>query len=127
MIPDDDDDVGSGANPDLPDAADPAKTKKRQISQKLKEEQNRNWWMAALGDEVGRRCLWNVLTSARTFEEPFAITGTGFPHHEATWFIAGKQKIGLDLYHTWLRLDPLAVSAMHRENDPRFIQTKEIR
>ena len=128
MSPDEDDDEsGDQLQPDLPDAADPAQTRKRQTKKALYAEQERLWWSQAMGHEVGRRCLWQVLVACKTFDEPFGITQTGFPHEQATWFIAGKQKVGLDLYHTWLRMDPTAVSAMHRENDARFFRTKDIK
>jgi hypothetical protein len=112
---------------ETPNAADPAQNKRRETKQALRQREERAWWQAALGTEVGRRCLWQILSAAKTFDEPFGVTDAGFPHPQATWFIAGKQKAGLDLYHTWLRLDPIAVAAMHREQDGRFIQTKEIK
>ena len=113
--------------PDLPNAADATQTKKRRLTQKMREREDNEWWLAALRSEVGRRCLWSLLSDAHAFEERFACGPNGFPQPEATWFQAGEQNFGLKFYHRLLMRDPLAVSALHRENDPRFFGTKEIK
>jgi hypothetical protein len=118
MSPDEDD---LGESPaDQPNAAEPKQVRKRRVTQKMRERDDARFIQDILKDEAGRRFLWAILTAAHTFEERFACGPNGFPQTEATWFHAGEQALGLRLYQTWLRTDPLAVAAMHRENDPRF-------
>ncbi|HQT65359.1 MAG TPA: hypothetical protein PLO16_12685 [Acidocella sp.] len=82
------------------------------------------FWHRVFADPVGRAEMWKLLTACHTFEERFACGPSGFPQPEATWFHAGEQSIGLRLYQTWLRLDPIAVMQMQTEHDPRFADPK---
>lgn len=113
----DDDDLG---NPEATDAANEKQVRKRRVTQKMREREDALFLLSLLRNEAGRRFLWGILTAAHAFEERFACGPNGFPQVEATWFEAGIQSLGQRLYQTWLRTDPLAVAAMHRENDPRF-------
>lgn len=108
------------ASEDQTSVAEPAAVRKRRVTQKMREREDARFLDTLLADEAGRRFLWRILTTAGTFNEPFAVGPNGFPQPEATWFSWGKKELGLNLYHTWLRTSPEAVSAMHRENDPRF-------
>ncbi len=112
---------------DIPNVVDEKAIRKRRLTQKQAERQDNDWILGTLRSEVGRRFLWNLLSACHTFDERFACGPNGFPQPEATWFEAGQQAFGLRLYHSWLRVDPLAISAMHRECDPRFKMTKEIK
>jgi len=107
--------------------AEPGQVKKRQTKQQLREKEDRLWISSVLAAEAGRRWLWALISDSGAFTAPFGVSPNGFPNHESTWFLAGRQAYGLNLYHQLLRLDPVAVFAMHRENDPNFVNTKEIK
>lgn len=114
----DEDNIAEGR--EQPNAAEPKQVRKRRVTQKMRERDDVRFLQDILKDEAGRRFLWRILEAAHTFEERFACGPNGFPQVEATWFEAGIQSFGQRLYQTWLRTDPAAVAAMHRENDPRF-------
>lgn len=118
-IADEDDPVGERTTP-ATDLAEPKQVRKRRLTQKMREREDVRFLQSVLKDEAGRRFLWRILVEAHTFEERFACGPNGFPQPEATWFEAGIQSFGQRLYQTWLKNDPLAIAAMHRENDPRF-------
>lgn len=108
-----------------PNVADEKSIRKRKLTQKQLARQDDDWWTAALNSEVGRRCLWSLIDAAGSFEDRFACGPNGFPQPEATWFRAGEQAFGLKLYHKLLLRDPILVSAMHAENDPRFMKERK--
>ena len=101
-------------------------SQKRRIKREQKEADE--LWRRLLNDTVGRRELWRLAcgpTGAHAFETRFQGTGElGLPNEYATWYAKGEQDFGLRLYHRWLLLDPIAVGAMHAENDPRFARKK---
>ena len=101
-------------------AATPRAARKQRDTARLRKKQTDQFWIAALGDEIGRRAVWELFVSAHTFEERFACGPNGFPQPEATWFQAGEQAFGLRLYQTLLVLDRVGVGIMHDEHDPRF-------
>jgi hypothetical protein len=96
-------------------------TQARRIKREAKEAGE--FWLRLLNDPIGRRELWRIACGsdgAHAFETRFAAGPSGIPDEYATWHAKGEQDFGLRLYHKWLLLDPLAVAAMHNENDSRF-------
>ncbi len=121
---DEDEDVA----PDLPNAADPAKVRRRQTESQFREEQVADFWRRCLADPVGRMVLWGLLQDCHTFEERFSTTPAGMAYSEAAWFAAGEREVGQRMWRTWIGIDPEAVTRMHRELDfqsaPREVSRK---
>ena len=82
------------------------------------------FWQQVFNHPIGRREMWRILDAAHTFEERFACGPNGFPNREATWFEAGKQSFGLQLFMSWQRIYPEGVFGMQREHDPRLRPAK---
>lgn len=127
--PPDNDDDNEPAPADRPTVDSGTKrgheSQKRRIRREAKEADD--YWRRQLNDPIGRRELWRFVcgaVGAHAFETRFAAGPSGVPDEYATWYAKGEQDFGLRLYHNWIRLDPLAVSAMHQENDPRFARKK---
>lgn len=133
---DDDGDEASAVKPSdierqlLADGAVPRKRARRESPGDREAREARTFWLAVLADPVGRRELWRLVTtsgSAHIFETMFPAGPVGFPDPNAAWYQRGIQDFGLRLYRHWLKLDPLAVAAMHQENDPAFAPAKQER
>ena len=92
--------------------------RKDAIKQQVKDAER--FWLAVFETEIGRKEMWGVLQSAKTFEPQFACGPNGCPQPEATWFHAGTREFGQRLYLSWMKISPDGVMLMHRENDPRF-------
>ena len=111
----------------LASAVDPATIKRAGDQAKREAAEAEEFWAGVFRSAVGRREMWRLLQVTHAFEERFACGPNGFPQVEATWFHAGEQAVGQRLYQTWLRRDPLSVSAMHAENDPNWPKPTKLR
>lgn len=100
-------------------AADPKSIAKKRLKAKDRSRIRREWWAAALSTPAGRAEIWGLLIRAGTFDNPFQCGPNGFPQPDATIFVLGAAKFGLELYHALIRFDPEAVILMHNENDRR--------
>lgn len=107
------------------DAGDPKKVKKRKLSQKLLEREEKRFWQSIFQSEIGRRCMWKLLVEGHPFTQKFACGPNGFPQTEATWFHAGEQDLAERIFQTWFKNHPAEVMAMLMEHDPRFATTKK--
>lgn len=106
--------------PALAPAIDPQRPRRAETKRKREQREDDEFWRGVLATPIGRRQVWNLLTSGHCFEERFACGPNGFPQPEATWHAAGEQSLVLRLYQQLLALDPLAVREMHLEHDSRF-------
>lgn len=100
---------------DIPNAADPKRLGRQRDRARREEEEARAFWRAVFGSPIGRREMWRLLALGHAFEERFA---TPDKPREATWILAGEQRLAFRLYRTWQAFDLDAVALMHRENDP---------
>lgn len=114
----------AGSVPDLPNAADSVAVAKASKAAKRRRDAAGKFWATVLDDPVGRAEVWGLLTTAGAFETRFACGPNGFPQTEATWFHAGSQAFGLDLFMRLQALDPAGVLKMQIEHDPRFTALK---
>lgn len=121
--PDDPDDELPSEQPTV-DAASREGVRKQERRQDREEREATEFWRTVFADPVGRREMWRLLRDLHPFEERFACGPSGFPQPEATWFEAGKQAVGLHLYHHWTRVAREGVLMMLDEHDPRFAKPK---
>lgn len=127
-----DDDLTDDRSDELPpSAAEPSddsavNTKQRRSKESRIDREAREaevFWAGVFSTVVGRREMWRLLAGgggSHAFETQFPAGAVGFPDPNAAWYARGEQDFGLRLYHRWIKLDPLAVSQMHIENDHRF-------
>lgn len=126
MTPDDDPPV-SDANPILYteveraerrkvyDASDPASVRKMEVDAELRSRVIRDFYREVFSTDIGRLAMWDILMAAHAFDAKFG-TASGLPHPEYTWFEAGKQALGHELYISWMVYDFEGVQQMLREN-----------
>ena len=107
------------------DSSDVVTLRERETARKRHDREAAEFWKGIFDSEVGRREMWAILNDAGAFNTRFACGPTGFPDANATWFHAGSQAFGQGLYQKWLARDPVAVAAMHHENDARFTEPKK--
>lgn len=107
------------------DAGSPRAVRKRLTRLQILEREEARFWQGVFQSEVGRRCMWRLLSEGHPFDTKFACGPNGFPQTEATWFHAGEQQLALRMYQKWLADFPLEVMQMHRERDPRFSKKKD--
>lgn len=92
------------------------------------EQERASFWLAVLKEKVGRREMWRWVSSeGRAFNTDFALGPTGVPQPEATLHGFGRQQWALRHYCDLMNIDRRSVWLLHRENDPRFIETKQPR
>ena len=119
---------GEPAPPDATEttesAADPKRVTKTRARRKKAEDEAADFWRACLANEVGRREIWNVLTTAHTFEVRFGCGPNGFPQPEATWLNLGEQLLGQRFYEMLQRIDPQGALLMRAEHDPAWQKPK---
>jgi hypothetical protein len=105
----------------------PPKHRKEDRIQRERREAD-EWWRFNLSTIIGRREIWRLIAggdAAHAFETRFPAGTIGFPDPNAAWYARGEQDFGLRLYQRLLMLDPIAVAAMHQENDPRFADKRK--
>ena len=107
--------------PETQDAGDPAVVERKRARSKLDKENERNFWKRSLADPVGRRAIWDILTSLGTFEDKYGVGPNGFPNPESTWAAYGQKSFGLRFYRTLMLADREGVGRMHDECDADFI------
>lgn len=95
---------------------------KRRVAREAHEA--RLFWNQVFETQVGRREMWRLLDQMHPFESRFAAGPNGFPQPDATWFNAGQQAIGFQIYQSWFVSNRDGVGKMHDENDPRFVKPK---
>lgn len=117
----------SGAVDETPNATDPVAMAEIKQKKKLFAYQAAEFWKKVFSDDIGRRVMWEILSSLHTFETRFACTPAGFPCTESTWFHAGEQAFGERLYHTFLKHDFEGTHMMLKEHHPDFIPPKPLR
>lgn len=99
--------------------------KRKYKSKKEKEIDAENsliFWRAVLKSVTGRREIWELLDSAKAFDDRFGCGPNGFPNAQATWFHAGEKAFGLKFYYKMMAIDPESIILMHKENDPRIMK-----
>lgn len=101
-----------------PSAVDPKGNREAKRRMRKAEREALAFWQSVFADPVGRREMWGILQACHAFEERFGCGPNGAPQPEATWLYAGEQKIGWQLYRSWMRLAPEGVFAMLQEHDP---------
>ena len=107
--------------PETENAGDELSVRRKREIVKLAKENERNFWKRSLADPVGRKALWDLLSSLGTFEDKYGVGPNGFPNAEATWAAYGQRSFGLRFYRTLMLADRAGVGAMHDECDPDFI------
>jgi hypothetical protein len=107
------------------DAGSARAVKKRLTKLQILQREEDRFWQGVFESEVGRRCLWKLLSEGHPFDTIFACGPNGFPQESATWFRAGEQALSLRIYQSWLAKYPLEVMAMHKEQDHRFAKKKD--
>ena len=120
----DEDDLDQPAESSTDDAGEESSVARKRETARLAKENERNFWKRALADPVGRKALWDLLTSLGTFEDKFGVGPNGFPNVESTWCAYGQKSFGLRFYRTLMLADRTAVGSMHDECDPDFIRPK---
>jgi hypothetical protein len=120
----DEDDLDQPTETSADDAGDESSVARKREVTRLAKENERSFWKRALADPVGRKALWDLLTSLGTFEDKFGVGPNGFPNVESTWCAYGQKSFGLRFYRTLMLADRAAVGSMHDECDPDFIQRK---
>lgn len=110
----------SGPDQDAVDAGTKRGTRKQRERKRTNADIEAGFWREVLKSEDGRAVIWRHLNRAGTFATPFAVGPNGFPQSEATWFKAGQQALGLELYQNLMRIDYLGVHAMLQQCDPAF-------
>lgn len=107
------------------DAGSPKAVRKRLTKLQVQQREDQRFWEGVFQSEIGRRCMWNLLSAGHPFDTRFACGPNGFPQTEATWFHAGEQDFALRMYQKWLADFPLEIMQMHREHDHRFARKKK--
>ena len=102
----------------MPNAGDRGTQARARRDARKRDREDADFWLRALSDPIGRRCLWDILQSTHAFDERFGVGPNGFPQPEATWMNAGEQRAGFRLYRSWMRYSPEGVLLMMQENDP---------
>ncbi len=118
---DDLDEAGAQALPETDDAGNAESVRRKRELGKLAKENERNFWKRSLADPVGRKALWELLTSLGTFEDKYGVGPNGFPNVESTWAAYGQRSFGLRFYRTLMLADRAGIALMHDECDPDFI------
>ncbi|MEI6281974.1 MAG: hypothetical protein WCP82_04555 [Alphaproteobacteria bacterium] len=107
-------------DPDAVNASTKTGTRKQRDRKRTEADIDAAFWREVLKSEDGRAVVFRFLMRAGTFTAPFAVGPNGFPQSDATWFKAGQQALGLELYQNLLRLDFLGVHEMLKQCDPAF-------
>lgn len=115
----------ANAADDTPDAVSPRNQARQRNKRKLEQQNLADFWKRTLGDPVGRRAMWGILDSLKTFETRFACSPAGFPCPEATWFQAGEQATGQRLYHSFMKFDLEGTWLMLKEHHPDFVPPRK--
>ena len=101
-LPDVDD---TGPDADAVDAGTKRGTRKQRDKKRTDSDVEAGFWREVLKSEDGRAVVFRFLMRAGTFTAPFAVGPNGFPQTEATFFKAGQQALGLELYQNLMRID----------------------
>lgn len=121
------DDPATGDDQDqrnVVDAATPeGVAKQRKATRRVKTEAE-EFWGGALSTEAGRRQIFEHITSGGAFTTPFAVSPSGFPQPEATWFTAGQRAFVEQFFHRLMVHDFDGVKLMLLENDERFKESR---
>lgn len=107
--------VERASMPKTYDAGDPAQVRKLQTDTELRTRLVRDFYQSVFSTDIGRLAMWDILQSLHTFETKFNFAA-GVAHEAATFFDAGKQAGGWDLYLSWLKFDHDGVTLMLEEN-----------
>lgn len=113
------------ADAKIPNAADPVRIARARQRADFEADQRAEFWRGILSTEIGRMVMWEVLIGMHTFEERFAISPSGFPQPEATWFQAGEKAAGWRLYDALRKAAFEEVHQMHLEWDSYFVEMKK--
>jgi hypothetical protein len=89
---------------------------------KLEEENSLNFWKTVLRSVTGRREMWGIFIKTKAFDDTFGCSPNGTSNDQETFFHLGKKSFGLKFYYELMAIDPEAIVAMHKENDPRVMK-----
>lgn len=95
--------------------ATPEQEAEAEQARKEKSEVRRRFLVSMMENPLFREWLMEQLQGFRTFEQPFGISPSGFPDHQATQFQMGLRSAG---WHLWALFDDVApewTSLMRRE------------
>lgn len=124
MIGDDEshefDDVGP--TDETASAVDPQANTRRKQRKKLAEDNAGDFWRRVMADPTGRAEMFKLMQSCGLFQNRHAVTPTGFPNPDETWFYLGQKSIGEILRETLELADRVSVFKMFDENHPRFMK-----
>jgi len=87
------------------------------------EAQKRQFWVAALGSEVGRRAIWQFLVAECEFDRinvPVAVTPGNYPDPMGTMYRLGVKQVAERFFDMLQKYDHEAVYQMRLENDPAY-------
>ena len=108
--------------------ATPTAYKRRLSKIEQAEADVSEFWRSVMADPAGRRAIWGFIAeTCHAFETKFPCGPTGVPQPEATWFHAGKQAVGFDLYNEISARCPQETLKMRGENDTYFKQINKRR
>ncbi len=118
---DEPDDIEEAPEPDTVNSADPASVARASKRAKTWLAQRRQFWLATMSTEIGRKAIWEFLTLECSFGNvPVATSPSGHPDPMATMYWNGVKHPGDRLYDLLQRTDHAAVFQMRCENDPEF-------
>lgn len=121
----DDDEPFIDPEDEQPEEAPRRKRKtKRDIEIEKRQDERAQWWREALSTQVGRRCLYEILSVGGCFEDRLGVGPTGFPDPHATFLKLGEKGIVQRLYQDWQAIDYQGVYAMLVENDHRYAKAQ---
>ena len=103
--------------PGTESVAEPAQVRTRNRRIKLTQARSKEWVARQLADPEGRKWFWGLLQQCGTFDERRGAAPNGQPDDRLTDFHAGRRDVGLALWRSLVRADPVAVGVMHQEND----------
>lgn len=98
------------------------KSHKTAKQKKLDAENSLYFWKAILTSVVGRREIWGMLIDTKAFDDTFGCSPNGSTSEQETWFHLGKKSYGMKFYYKMMAINPEAIVAMHKENDPRVMK-----
>ncbi len=105
---------------DLPsesfDASDARQVKARRRTQRVRDEQRKEFFARLVADPISREFCWELLSDLHVFEERYGVAGAA-NCPEATELYRGEREAGLRILRALLRAQPHFTAQMIAEND----------
>lgn len=104
------------------DASDANAVKKSKQRAKDADRNRRIVLERLCGDALGRKFLWDLISSAHVFSQTVDVSPAG---HAVMCYKEGERKMGLDLFNEIVAKFPQAYIAMTRENAKATLEEEE--